>query len=82
MKRLASTLSNWSRREFGDVFAIVRDYEDQVQTAEAEVMTNNTEVNRAHLQQVNAKYIRYLKLEESFLKQKTTPMVQGGGCKH
>ncbi|WMV49611.1 hypothetical protein MTR67_042996 [Solanum verrucosum] len=43
MKRLASTLSNWSRREFGDVFAIVRDYEDQVQTAEAEVMTNNTE---------------------------------------
>ncbi|KAH0633200.1 hypothetical protein KY284_035986 [Solanum tuberosum] len=34
MKRLASTLSEWSRREFGDIFAVVKEFEEQVRQAE------------------------------------------------
>ncbi|KAH0771678.1 hypothetical protein KY290_015659 [Solanum tuberosum] len=71
MKRLASTLSNWSRREFGDIFTLVKEYEEQVRQAEEEVMMNNTEANRAKLHHCNAKYIKYLKLESFILKQKT-----------
>ncbi|KAH0684452.1 hypothetical protein KY290_036526 [Solanum tuberosum] len=58
MKRLASTLSKWSRREFGDIFTVVKEYEEQVRQAE-------------ELHHCNAKYIKYLKLESSILKQKT-----------
>lgn len=33
LKRLSNTLSTWSRREFGDIFIKVREYEDKVRTA-------------------------------------------------
>ncbi|XP_049378372.1 uncharacterized protein LOC125843202 [Solanum stenotomum] len=36
MKRLASTLSNLSRREFGDIFTVITEYEEQVRQAEEE----------------------------------------------
>lgn len=71
MKRLSTTLITWSKKEYGDVFATVKDYEERVRNAEEEVINNNSEHSRSNLHCVNAEYIRYLRLEESILKQKT-----------
>lgn len=71
MKRLASTLSRRSKKEFGDIFVNVKDFEERVRNAEEEVINNNSEENKAKLHQINADYIRHLKLEEAILKQKT-----------
>ncbi|XP_049399720.1 uncharacterized protein LOC125863746 [Solanum stenotomum] len=48
-----------------------REFEETIRKSEEELMTNNTEALRQELHQMNATYIRYLKLEESILKQKT-----------
>ncbi|XP_049391547.1 uncharacterized protein LOC125855953 [Solanum stenotomum] len=71
IKRVASTLSIWSRMQFGDVFATVRDYEDKVKVAEENLIQNNTEENRTTLHELNAEYIRYMKFEDSILRQKS-----------
>ncbi|WMV32827.1 hypothetical protein MTR67_026212 [Solanum verrucosum] len=71
MKRVSATLSNWSKREYGDIFTKVREFEETIRQSEEELMNNNTEALRQTLHQMNATYIRYLKMEESILKQKT-----------
>ncbi|WMV13667.1 hypothetical protein MTR67_007052 [Solanum verrucosum] len=71
MKRLASTLSAWSKMQFGDIYAKVRDYEERVRLAEEELIHNNTEEQRTKLHGLNAEYIKFMKLEDSILKQKT-----------
>lgn len=50
---------------------MIRDYEDWVKVVEEEVINNNTAENRSKLHAINAAYIRYLKLEDSILRQKT-----------
>lgn len=70
MKRLAATLSTWSKNQYGDIYATVKEYEEKVRIAE-EVIHDNTEENRTKLHGINVEYVRYLKLEEAILKQKT-----------
>ncbi|KAK4707386.1 hypothetical protein R3W88_033075 [Solanum pinnatisectum] len=43
MKRLASTLSTWSKEQFGDIYAKVKDFEERVKVAEETLIHNNTE---------------------------------------
>ncbi|XP_015161095.1 uncharacterized protein [Solanum tuberosum] len=71
LKRLSKTLSNWSREEFGDIFAKVRDFEEKVKTMEEQLIQDPSESNRSILHELNARYIKFLKLEDSILKQKT-----------
>ncbi|XP_015165490.1 uncharacterized protein [Solanum tuberosum] len=71
MKRLTATPSNWSKTTYGDIFSIVRDHEERVRVAEEALIVNNSTENRANLHMINARYIKYLKLEDSILKQKT-----------
>ncbi|XP_049343831.1 uncharacterized protein LOC125808126 [Solanum verrucosum] len=71
MKRLTATPSNWSRRTFGYIFSIVRDHEERVRVAEEALIVNNSAENRPNLHRINVRYIKYLKLEDSILKQKT-----------
>ncbi|WMV50074.1 hypothetical protein MTR67_043459 [Solanum verrucosum] len=71
MKRLTSTLSSWSKREYGDIFATVKEFEEKVRNAETEVLHNNTADNRTKLQCANAEYIKFMKMEAVILKQKT-----------
>ncbi|XP_055835240.1 uncharacterized protein LOC129903721 [Solanum dulcamara] len=71
MKRLSNTLSRWSRMQFGDIYAKVKEYEAKVRQAEEDLILLNSEECRANLYAINAEYIRYLKLEDSMLKQKT-----------
>lgn len=68
MKRLISTLSYWSKSEYGDIFATTRHYEERVREVKEEIINNNTEENRAKIHYINAEYIRYIKLKESILK--------------
>ncbi|KAK4707013.1 hypothetical protein R3W88_033427 [Solanum pinnatisectum] len=70
MKRQSNTLSAWSRRELGDIFSKVRDYEENVRAAEDKFIQEQTEANRTILHGLNPEYIRFLKLEDSILKQK------------
>ncbi|KAK4731472.1 hypothetical protein R3W88_024460 [Solanum pinnatisectum] len=58
MKRLTSTLSNWSNREYGDIYAKVKEFEENIRKAEEELLINNTEALRQKLHLMNANYIR------------------------
>lgn len=71
LKRLSSTLSNWSRDTFGDIYAKVKEFEVKVKVAEENLINTNDDYDRAALHSLNANYIRYLKLESSILNQKT-----------
>ncbi|XP_049391508.1 uncharacterized protein LOC125855898 [Solanum stenotomum] len=71
IKRLTVTPSNWSRTTFGDIFSIVRHHEERVRVVEEALIVNNSAENRADLHRINARYIKYLKLEDFILKQKT-----------
>ncbi|XP_049365268.1 uncharacterized protein LOC125830095 [Solanum verrucosum] len=70
MKRLTYTLSNWSKNEYGDIYAKVKEFEETIKKTKEELLTHNTEALRQQLHLMNVNYIRYLKLEESILKQK------------
>jgi len=70
-EEVTATPNTWSRATFGDIFSIVRDHEERVRVAEEALIANNSTENRVSLHQINARYIKYLKLEASILKQKT-----------
>ncbi|KAH0737812.1 hypothetical protein KY290_036517 [Solanum tuberosum] len=87
MKTLASNLSVWSKMQFGDIYAKVKDFEERVWVAEENLIHNNTEEHIAELHVMNADYIRFMKLEDSILKQKSQLQwfkegdgEEGGGC--
>ncbi|XP_015058305.1 uncharacterized protein LOC107004576 [Solanum pennellii] len=71
MIRLSNTLSVLSKREFGDIFQMLRMYEEQVHKAEENYINNQSDSNTSILHVINAKYIKFLKLEDTILKQKT-----------
>ena len=64
MKRLSNTLCGCSKNEFGDIYQKVRVYEEKVYNAEVNYIINHI------LHDINAKYIKFLKLEDTILKQK------------
>ncbi|XP_010315021.2 uncharacterized protein [Solanum lycopersicum] len=71
LKRLTTTLREWSKQEYGDVFEKVKHYEEVVKKAEEDLIMDNSNENRGKLKNANAHYIRYLKLEYNILQQKT-----------
>ncbi|OIT36737.1 putative ribonuclease h protein [Nicotiana attenuata] len=71
LKALCTGLSQWSRQEYGDIFQKAKEYEEKVKSAEMVWAQTNEEADRANLHDLKAQYIRYMKLEENFLKQKT-----------
>ena len=46
-------------------------YEEQVHNVEENYITNQSDSNRSILHEINAKYIKFHKLEDTTLKQKT-----------
>lgn len=71
MKRVATTLSDQSKREYSDIFASVREFEAEIKAVEDQIIHNNSKENRSQLHYINVEYIKYLKIEESILKQKS-----------
>ncbi|KAG5606079.1 hypothetical protein H5410_027571 [Solanum commersonii] len=61
----------WSKMQFGDIYAKVKEFEERVKVAKDNLLQNNTEKHREELHSINAEYIRYMKLEEAILKQKS-----------
>ncbi|XP_055824261.1 uncharacterized protein LOC129892709 [Solanum dulcamara] len=57
LKRVSNTLIHWSRNQYGDIFASVKQFEEQVIQAEENIIKDNSEDNRAKLNQINAQYI-------------------------
>ncbi|XP_015170975.1 uncharacterized protein [Solanum tuberosum] len=45
LKRVTTTLSNWSKLEYGDIFRKVKEFEETIRNSEAELMTNNNAVS-------------------------------------
>lgn len=68
MKRVANTLSSWSRQQYGYIFGSLKEFEEKVRKAEEDLIIDNKEENRTKLNYVNDQYIRYLKTEQSILK--------------
>nr|XP_009591835.1 uncharacterized protein LOC104088803 [Nicotiana tomentosiformis] len=70
LKRTCKNLSVWSRATFGDIFEEVKKQKTKVAELEHLLIQDNFAENRAMLNHANAVYIRTLKKEESFLRQK------------
>lgn len=58
------------------------DHEEKIRSADKELISNNTEENRATLHKLNVEYIRFLKWEKSILKQKSQCLVQRRRCQY
>ncbi|XP_004248595.1 uncharacterized protein [Solanum lycopersicum] len=71
LRRLTKTLREWSKQEYGDVFVKVKLYEELVKRAENDMICNQSIENSEKLNAINAKYIKYYKLEYKILQQKT-----------
>lgn len=71
LKRLSSTLSAWSKTNFGNIHDKVKDYEERIKCAENELINQGTDDVRIHLHILSVEYIKFLKLEESILRQKS-----------
>ncbi|XP_059315667.1 uncharacterized protein LOC132066362 [Lycium ferocissimum] len=70
LKNLAKALSKWSREGIGDVFSTVKDMEEKVKNMEAEYKENETDANKLEMHKAQAEYIKWLKSQNSILRQK------------
>ena len=57
LQRLSNTLSSWSKKEFGDIFLQVKEYEEKVKSVEENVIKDQREVNRTLLHELNVNHI-------------------------
>lgn len=64
-------LSNWSRNIVGDIHAQVKEFEEKVRFAIEELLNMESDANMIRLHAVNAKYIKFHKIEAFILKQKS-----------
>lgn len=71
IKKLGTIFSSWSKSQFGDIHAKVKDYEERINIAEEELICQNSNDARSKLHRLNVEYKRFLKLEESILRQKS-----------
>ncbi|WMV15173.1 hypothetical protein MTR67_008558 [Solanum verrucosum] len=70
LKTLAKELSKWSRECIGDVFQRVKELEHEVtSTCETSYLLLDAEADRKNLNRSKAEYIRWLKTEDSILRQ-------------
>lgn len=70
LKRLTSTLSQWYKNVFGDIYANVKTYEEKFKEAEENLILNGTDKKKQEFHRVQAEYIRHLKVENAILRQK------------
>ncbi|XP_047270323.1 uncharacterized protein LOC124899473 [Capsicum annuum] len=65
LKRLTSTLSQWFKEVFGDIYANVKLYEEKVKVTEEKLILNGIDENREEFYKTQAKY-----MEDAILRQK------------
>lgn len=69
MKKLSNCLSKWSKQEYWDISKKGKEFEAWVEYVEENLMQHNNIINRESLHEFNAQSIRYLKLEDTIMKQ-------------
>ncbi|XP_019251335.1 PREDICTED: uncharacterized protein LOC109230274 [Nicotiana attenuata] len=70
LKRTSNSPSTWSRQTFGDIFEEPKRLEAQLRILEDNCVKNNTPDNRCELSRCKAEFTRYLKIQNSMLRQK------------
>ncbi|XP_060170376.1 uncharacterized protein LOC132601292 [Lycium barbarum] len=70
LKTLAKELSKWSRNSIGGVFENVKKFEKEVSDAETAYLNSDSDTDRMLLNKTKAEYIKWLKMEDSILRQK------------
>ncbi|XP_015169175.1 uncharacterized protein [Solanum tuberosum] len=70
IKRTCKTLSSWSRQTFGDISEEPRKLKAQMRILEENSVTNNSEENREELSRLRAIFTKFLRLQNSILRQK------------
>lgn len=75
MKRLSKVLSRWSKQQIGDIQEQVHEWEAKIEILQELDIMNNTEQGREDLNKGYEEYTRWLNIQDSMPKQKTS-MVQ------
>lgn len=70
LKRLANSLSYWSRNTIGNVFDKTKELEENIEAMEATYGADNNDVNRTNLHNLYAEQISWMKMQNNLLKQK------------
>ncbi|XP_060202921.1 uncharacterized protein LOC132631356 [Lycium barbarum] len=70
LKILSKELSKWSRNSIGDVLENVKKFEKEVSDAETAYLNSDSNTDRTLLNKAKAEYIKWLKMEDSILRQK------------
>nr|XP_009786204.1 PREDICTED: uncharacterized protein LOC104234350 [Nicotiana sylvestris] len=70
LKQVSSKLSQWSREKIGSVFDQVKEWEHKMQDLETEYIDNDVEDLRPQVHKAQAEHTKWLKCEESILKQR------------
>ncbi|XP_075107134.1 uncharacterized protein LOC142180106 [Nicotiana tabacum] len=70
LKRLASSLSYWSRNIIGNVFDKIKDLEDKVEAMEAAYGEDNSNTNKIILKKLFVEQITWIKKQNNILKKK------------
>lgn len=70
LKAVVKELSKWSRECIGDVFQKVKEFETQLAACEIQYSTSDSENDRHNLHKTRAEYTRWLKMQDSILRQK------------
>ncbi|OIT24755.1 hypothetical protein A4A49_28383 [Nicotiana attenuata] len=70
IKRVCSALSSWSRTAFGDIYEEPKKLEMEIRRLEEVYLNDNNQSNRLNLSKAKAEFTRYLKLQDSVLRQK------------
>lgn len=59
------------KKEFGDIFLKVKEFEEKVRDAEENMIQKTNDTNTQTLNEINPKFIRYLKLMDAIMKIKS-----------
>ncbi|XP_060203069.1 uncharacterized protein LOC132631512 [Lycium barbarum] len=70
LKVTCKDLSIWSRQVYGDIFEEPKRLENQIRVLEENCTNNNSAENRMELSRCRAEFTRYLKIQDSILRQK------------
>lgn len=70
IKNTCKKLSSWSRHAFGDIYEEPKRLEAQRRAPEDISIHNNSTDNKNELSRCRAEYMRYIKLQDSILRQK------------
>ncbi|XP_009761012.1 uncharacterized protein [Nicotiana sylvestris] len=68
LKATSKELSKWSREQYGGIFQKPKEFEQKVKEVEEKWLTSNKLADKETLHEIQAQFVRHLKVEEAVLK--------------